>query len=125
MNPDEEQARGLTLYGLHRCSTCSKARSWLDDHGLRYRFIDYREQPLDSAELKAWAQQLGGWPRLVNRASMTWRNLPEERKNPQSDAEWTQLVAEYPALVRRPVVWDGEAVSVGFSEHAFNARFRA
>jgi arsenate reductase-like glutaredoxin family protein len=74
--------------------------------------------------LKAWADQVGGWEKLVNRTSMTWRNLPEERKTAHTDAQWTQLIAEYPALVRRPVTVtpDGE-VSVGFSEKRYGERF--
>ena len=47
------------------------------------------------------------------------RALPDERKAASTDAQWTQLIAEYPALVRRPVTVtpDGE-VTVGFSESA-------
>ncbi|MNT99113.1 putative reductase [compost metagenome] len=55
---------------------------------------------------------------------MTWRNLPEDRKGADTDAQWTALIAEYPALVRRPVTVtpDGE-VSVGFSEKRYGERF--
>ncbi|MNX47144.1 putative reductase [compost metagenome] len=55
---------------------------------------------------------------------MTWRNLPEDRKGADTDAQWTALIAEYPALVRRPVTVtpDGE-VSVGFSEKRYGERY--
>jgi len=114
----------LTLYGLAKCSTCVKARQWLDSHGIEHEFVDYREQPVPAALLRKWARQLGGWEKLVNRASMTWRNLPEDRKSPADDAAWTELIAAYPALVRRPVAVDahGEA-GVGFSEKRYQERF--
>ena len=113
----------LTLYGLTKCSTCIKARQWLDAHGVSHTFIDYRDNPVAPEKLTAWAESLGGWEKLVNRASMTWRNLPVERKSPETAEQWLALIAEFPALVRRPVADTGDAVSVGFSDKAYTARF--
>lgn len=113
-----------TLYGLTKCSTCVKARDWLTAHDVPHEFIDYRDHPVAANTLTAWAGKLGGWEKLVNRASMTWRNLAEDRKTAQTDAEWTQLIADYPALVRRPVTVTGDGeVSVGFSEKRYGERF--
>jgi len=114
----------LTLFGLKQCSTCVKACRWLDDHNMGFTFIDYRDQPVAPTLLKQWADQLGGWTKLVNRASMTWRNLDESRKSPETDEQWFALIAEFPALVRRPVAVtpDGQ-VSVGFSEKRYIQRF--
>ncbi|MGA9341833.1 MAG: Spx/MgsR family RNA polymerase-binding regulatory protein [Rhodanobacteraceae bacterium] len=102
----------ITMYGLDKCSTCDKARKWLDRHGVAHRFVDYREHPVAPAQLKAWAEKAGGWEKLVNRSSMTWRALPDNRKTPASDPEWLLLIREYPALVRRPllVLEDGRVV---------------
>lgn len=114
----------VILYGLPTCDTCRKARKWLDRFGIEYTFVDYRANPVPAASLKAWAEQLGGWGNLVNKASTTWRNLLPQRKNPASDPEWTLLLKEYPALIRRPVVVHGNApVSVGFSDNAFKKLF--
>ncbi len=110
----------IVLHGLAKCSTCVKARQWLQAQGATAEFIDYREHPLDADRLKQWSTELGGWEKLVNRASMTWRNLPEERKSPVSDAQWLALVAEFPALVRRPLtIWPDGRVTVGFTEKKF------
>jgi Spx/MgsR family transcriptional regulator len=94
----------ITMYGLGKCSTCVKARNWLDRHKIAYRFVDYRDEPTPPATLAAWAEAVGGWETLVNRTSMTWRNLPETRRHPGSAAEWKLLIREYPALVRRPLL---------------------
>jgi Spx/MgsR family transcriptional regulator len=114
----------VTLYGLPTCDTCRKARNWLDRFGVDYTFVDYRASPVPADRLKGWARQLGGWEKLVNKSSTTWRNLLPQRKNPGSDPEWTLLLKEYPALIRRPVVVDenGE-IGVGFSDNAFKKRF--
>lgn len=106
----------IQLYGLKRCSTCVKATKWLDEQGQAYEFTDYRDEPVPAPVLEHWKGALGGWEKLVNRASMTWRNLPEARKSPQNDAQWLELIAEFPTLVRRPVRVDADgSVSVGFS----------
>ena len=114
----------ITLYGLPTCDTCRKARNWLDRFGVGHTFVDYRANPVPAVTLKDWARQLGGWENLVNKSSTTWRDLLPQRKSPGSDPEWTLLLKEYPALIRRPVVVDDNgAVSVGFSDNAFKKRF--
>lgn len=105
----------ITLYGLGHCGTCKKACAWLEAEGLPYEFIDYRKNPIDPQLLTQWAEQLG-WPKVVNRASMTWRKLDETQKDPQSDAEWLALIAANDALVRRPVIVTAKGVQFGFSE---------
>ena len=113
-----------TLYGLANCDTCKKARNWLVRFGIAHAFVDYRDQRVPAETLKDWARQLGGWDQLVNRSSTIWRTLPDARKAPHADAEWTLLIKEYPALVKRPVVvTDDGAVGVGFTDNAFKQRF--
>ena len=112
------------VYGLDNCDTCRKARNWLKRAGVEHAFVDYREQRIEPATLKAWAQQVGGWDKLVNKASTTWRNLPQMRKTPGSDPEWTLLFKEHPAIVKRPVlVMPDGSVSLGFSDNSFKQLF--
>ncbi|HYW77087.1 MAG TPA: arsenate reductase [Gammaproteobacteria bacterium] len=113
-----------TLYGLKNCDTCRKARKWLDQAGIEYRFVDYRAEPVPAARLRAWAHELGGWDKLVNKASASWRQLDEKQKSAGSDEQWTQLIAAHPTLVKRPVLLLGDgSVSVGFSAERFEQRF--
>ena len=115
-----------TLYGLPNCDTCRKARNWLTRFNVEHTFVDYRANPTPAATLKRWAADLGGWDKLVNKSSTTWRNLLPQRKHPGpgSDPEWTLLLKEYPALIRRPVVVrDDGSVSVGFTDNGFKQLF--
>ena len=74
-------------------------------------------------QLKRWAEAAGGFEKLVNRAGTTWRNLPPARKTPGSTPEWTLLIREYPALVRRPVLVMADAsVLVGFAAKSWESR---
>lgn len=110
----------ISLYGLVNCSTCQKALAWLSDQGVACQLIDYRQYPLAPESLREYAQALGGWEKLVNRASMTWRQLSEKQRLATSDEQWLTLIEQFPALVRRPLVVlaDGTVLN-GFSEKKF------
>lgn len=112
------------VFGLKRCDTCSRARKWLDSQGIAYEFVDYRDEPVNAATLRQWAASLQGWDKLVNRSSTTWRQLPEEQKQPADDEAWLALVQANPTLVKRPVlVTPDGVVSVGFKEPAWKDRY--
>lgn len=114
----------ITLYGLNNCDTCKKACKWLDRFGLAYTFIDYRNHKPTPEMLVEWAGKAGGFQALVNRSSTTWRQLPENRRTPGSEAEWKLLLREHPQLIRRPVViTDDGRFSQGFSDNGFKRLF--
>ena len=104
-------------FGMHK-------RNWLKRFEVEHAFVDYRAHRVPAETLKAWAAQLGGWDKLINKASTTWRQLPEARKSPGSDPEWTLLLKEHPALVKRPVLVTADGtVGVGFTDNAYKLRF--
>ena len=113
-----------TIHGLKNCDTCRKAMKWLDRFGVAYTFVDYREHKPAPETLVEGAGQAGGFDALVNKSSTTWRQLPDNRKAPGSQAEWKLLLREYPQLVRRPVVvTDDGGFSQGFSDNGCKRRF--
>lgn len=113
----------IVVHGLNRCDTCKKARAWLDEHGIDYRFLDYREQPVPARELLAYAGQLG-WDKLVNRASTTWRGLSDAEKTAHSDEQWLLLLAAHPTLIRRPLLVRADgSVTAGFKPAVYEGLF--
>ncbi|MFN3953296.1 MAG: arsenate reductase family protein [Pararhodobacter sp.] len=92
------------ILGLPTCDTCRKARKALP----QARFRDIRAEPLNSDELAELLERFG--ERLVNRASATWRGLPEaERQNSPRI-----LLAAHPALMKRPVIRQGHVLYLGW-----------
>ncbi len=111
----------VKLYGLKRCSTCVKAQTWLDEHGVPFEFIDYRDQPVPPDTLVQWAQAVGGWEKLINKASTTWRGLSDADKAVSTPEGYLALVIASPTLVKRPVlVMPDEQVAVGFSDKKYS-----
>jgi arsenate reductase (glutaredoxin) len=111
-----------TLYGIKNCDTMKKARGWLDDNGIAYRFHDYKAEGVDPKRLRDWARQVG-WEALLNRAGQTFRKLPEDRKTGLDEAKAIALMLEQPSMIRRPVLEDGRGVMVGFKLDAYRVRF--
>ena len=117
-------AEAAVLYGLAGTDACRKACAWLDRFGHAYRFADtQRERPAPEA-LKAWAQAAGGWDALIERGGRAWKNLLPQRRNPESDPEWTLLIREHPGVLRQPlaVLADGR-IAAGFSGGSYEKLF--
>ena len=114
----------VSLYGLPNCDTCKKAQNWLNRVNQPYTFVDYRANPIAPELLGQWAEQLGGFDALLNKASTTWRNLLPNKKTPGSKPEYLMLLKEYPALVKRPVlVFPDGRVVLGFKDAQYKKLF--
>lgn len=103
----------ITLYGIPNCDTVKKARTWLDARGTAYQFHDYKKAGADPARLAAWAKAVG-WERLLNRAGITFRKLPEADREGLDEARAIALMAANPSCIKRPVVEHAGGLLVGF-----------
>jgi Spx/MgsR family transcriptional regulator len=112
-----------TLFGIRSCDTVRKARRWLDEHGVDYRFHDVRTDGLSRTLLQEWEQALG-WESLLNRRGTTWRKLPEAVRTDINRHSALKLMLEQPAMIKRPVLDLGGSLHLGFSEESYNRLFR-
>lgn len=103
----------VTVYGLATCDTTRAARKWLEAHGLEHRFHDVREDGLTRVLVEGWVKQLG-WDKVLNKASTTWRELPETEKDGVDQKRAIALLLAHPTLVKRPVLDRGGVLSLGF-----------
>jgi len=111
-----------TLYGIPNCDTMKKARKWLNDNGIEYRFHDYKKQGLDETLLRAWIDEIG-WEALLNRRGTTWRKLPQAVRDGINKESAIRVMLENPSIIRRPVLESEEQRHVGFSEQAYQELF--
>ena len=112
-----------TIYGIKNCNTMKKAFAWLDDHGVRYNFHDYKTAGIDAAKLKAWSKQVG-WETLLNTRGTTWRKLSPAQQANLDENKALRLMMENPSLIKRPVLEHGSALVVGFIPERYSKAFR-
>lgn len=100
------------------CSTCQKAKKWLDDHGVAYEARDIKQDNPTQEELRQW-QARSGLPlkRFFNTSGQLYRSLQLKEKLPaMPEAEQLALLAGDGMLVKRPLAVGEDFVLVGFKE---------
>lgn len=101
------------------CSTCKKAKKWLNDNGIVYTDRHIKEDQPSYEELKHWLE-ISGLPvkKFFNTSGMQYRALELKDKLPgMSLEEQLQLLATDGMLVKRPIlVTDNENILIGFKE---------
>jgi arsenate reductase len=114
--------RMVTVHGLKTCDTTRAARRWLDAHGVTYAFHDVREDGLTKAQVEGWLKQLG-WEKVLNKASTTWRELPDTDKSGLDARKAVARQLAHPSLVKRPLRDQGGKLSLGFKPADYAALF--
>lgn len=110
-----------SLYGIKNCDTIKKARRWLEEHQVDYRFHDYRADGLDDALLQQLIDGLG-WESLLNTRGTTWRKLSDEQKSlTNNEAAAKALMLEQPSIIKRPVLTrnGSDSMLLGFSADSY------
>ena len=100
------------------CSTCQKAKKWLDTNGIAYTARHIKENNPTYEELKAW-YAVSGLPlkRFFNTSGLLYKSLNLKEKLPaMSEEEQLRLLASDGMRVKRPVVVKGDIVLTGFKE---------
>ena len=100
------------------CSTCQKAKKWLDEKGIVYETRHIKENNPSYEELKAWHERSGlPLKRFFNTSGLAYKalNLKERLPN-MSEEEQLQLLASDGMLVKRPVLITEDTVLTGFRE---------
>lgn len=98
------------------CTTCKKAKKWLDDNGISYEDRHIKENNPTYEELKAW-YEISGLPlkKFFNTSGIQYRALELKDKLPgMSEEEQLRLLATDGMLVKRPLVVTDTAVLTGF-----------
>ena len=101
-----------------RCSTCQRAKAWLEERGVSYTLRDIKEDNPSYEELKAW-YQASGLPlkRFFNTSGLQYKALGLKDKLPaMTEEEQLRLLATDGMLVKRPLLIGADFVQVGFRE---------
>lgn len=101
-----------------KCSTCQKAKKWLDDNGVKYDDRHIKENNPTFNELKEWYEKSGlPLKRFFNTSGMLYKSMQLKDKLPEmSEDEQLQLLATDGMLVKRPLLIGNDFVLCGFRE---------
>jgi Spx/MgsR family transcriptional regulator len=112
----------IVIYGIPNCDTMKKARTWLDAHGVTYRFHDYRVEGIDRAHLEAWVKALG-WEKVLNQTSTSFKALPAQDRVGLDARKAIALMLANPTMIKRPVLDLGRRLIAGFKPDIYVETF--
>lgn len=101
-----------------KCTTCQRAKNWLDAHGLTYTERNIREENPSFEELSKWHKK-SGFPlkRFFNTSGMLYREMGlKDKLADMTENQQLELLASDGMLVKRPIIVADDAVLVGFRE---------
>jgi len=108
----------LTLYWYPNCNTSKKAKKWLEEKGLTYKLVHLVEETPTEAEIKEMIEN-SDLParRFFNTSGKVYReqNMKDKIKDATLD-EMVGYLASNGMLIKRPIITDGEKVTVGYKE---------
>lgn len=108
----------MLLVHYKKCSTCQKAKRWLEEHGFEFTERDIKEQNPTKEELKEWHVK-SGMPlkKFFNTSGMLYREMQLKDKLPDmTEEEQYELLASDGMLVKRPVLVTDTTVLTSFRE---------
>ncbi|NLK02521.1 MAG: arsenate reductase family protein [Clostridiaceae bacterium] len=101
-----------------RCSTCQKAKKWLDGHDMQYSERHIAENNPSYDELREWYRKSGlPLKRFFNTSGVLYKEMQlKDKLSTMSEEAQLKLLATDGMLVKRPLVVKGDTVLVGFKE---------
>jgi len=101
-----------------KCTTCQKAKKWLDDNGIEYELRDIKTDNPTQDELALWYEKSGlPLKKFFNTSGLLYKSMELKDKLPgMSEAEMLRLLSTDGMLVKRPLLVGGDFVLIGFKE---------
>lgn len=109
-----------------KCSTCQKAKKWLDEQKVEYEERHIKEQNPTAEELKAWYERSGlPLKRFFNTSGQLYKSMQLKDKLPNmSEEEQLQLLGTDGMLVKRPLIVKEDTVLAGFKAAEWEEKLR-
>ena len=112
----------IKMYGIPNCDTIKKARKWLQQHEVEYRFHDYKKLGIDEDQLKNWIETMG-WEQLINKRGTSWRKLDENTRSGMNDQAAIRVMQKNPSIIKRPLLQVRDQFIIGFDEAEYRQEF--
>lgn len=109
-----------------KCTTCQRAKKWLDDNKIEYEDRHIKENNPTYDELKKWYEQSGlPLKKFFNTSGLLYKSLGLKDKLPSmSEEEQLRLLASDGMLVKRPIIIGENVILTGFREKDWEANLK-
>jgi Spx/MgsR family transcriptional regulator len=104
----------VIIYGVPQCQKTRKTKTLLEEHGIEYKFVNVKKQPINREELKKIVDQLG-LQNVLNSKGPTFRKLGLKERNLDEEELFKWLLKEQ-GMINRPLIKNGDRYWVGFDE---------
>ena len=116
----------ITLIQYPKCTTCRKAKAWLTENGVAFDDIHIVEQTPTAEQIRQY-HEASGLPlkKFFNTSGQKYRELGlKDKLATMTEADMYALLASDGMLIKRPLVTDGQKVTLGFKEADFEATWK-
>lgn len=116
----------VTFYHYPKCSTCQKAKKWLETNEVAFNEIHIVESPPSQEELRSM-YEASGLPlkKFFNTSGKKYRELGlKDKMNTASEDELLDILASDGMLIKRPLASDGDHVTLGFKEETYESTWK-
>ena len=109
-----------------KCTTCQKAKKWLDDNKIEYELRDIKLKNPTLEELTEWYKKSGlPLKKFFNTSGLLYKSMDLKNKLPDmTEDEMLQLLSTDGMLVKRPILVGNDIVLVGFKEVEWNEKLK-
>ena len=109
-----------------KCTTCQKAKKWLDDNKIEYELRDIKQENPTLEELTEWYKKSGlPLKKFFNTSGLLYKSMDLKNKLPNmTETEMLQLLSTDGMLVKRPILVGNDFVLVGFKEVEWNEKIK-
>lgn len=109
-----------------KCSTCQKAKKWLDDNGFIYDDRHIKEQNPSYEELKEWYEKSGlPLKKFFNTSGLLYKSMNlKDKLSSMSEEEQLRLLATDGMLVKRPLIVSNSIILTGFREKEWTEKLK-
>ncbi len=114
----------IEIFGISNCDTVRKAKKWLQESEIEFKFCDFRVDGLSEEQIKTWLTSLP-LETLFNKRSTSFRNLSDDQKSNIDEAKAIKLMLEHPTLIKRPVLIVNNQAHVGFKKEQYQEIFNS
>lgn len=116
----------LTYYGYPKCGTSRKAKKWLEENGIDFNELHIVDQPPTKEEIKSLYEKSGlELKKFFNTSGQKYRELGVKDKiKTATEEELIELLSSDGMLLKRPIVTDGDKVTVGFKEEMYEESWK-